>query len=116
MGALTENLEAAGFSTVSTTHLTTIERALKKLGAARATFQLVFADPPYALRETPGLVRAIDEAGLVAEGGRLVVEHDRREEVPDVVGLLAKVDERKFGDTMVTFYARRSRPPEGSAS
>lgn len=111
MAALVENLQGMGFSARSTTLLKPVDRAVKQLGGAGATFELVFADPPYALCETPALLAALEEAGLVAEGGRLVVEHDRREALPAIVGRLEREDERRFGDTLVTFYARRAAPP-----
>lgn len=104
MSALVTNLENTGFSSHSTTLFKPVDRAVRQLGSSGAKFQLVFADPPYALRETPALIAAIAEAGLVSEGGRVVIEHDRREAVPEASGRLVRVDERRFGDTMVTFY------------
>jgi 16S rRNA G966 N2-methylase RsmD len=40
----------------------------------------------------------------VTEGGRLVIEHGRREGLAEASGPLARIDERRFGDTTVTFY------------
>ena len=108
MSALVTNLESTGFSGRSTTLFKPVDRAVRQLGASGTKFDLVFADPPYALQETPALIASIDAAALVGEGGRVVVEHDRREAVPEGSGRLVRVDERRFGDTMVTFYEMRS--------
>ena len=40
------------------------------------------------------------EGALVTPGGRVVVEHDKREELPEKVGPLERVDVRRFGDTL----------------
>jgi 16S rRNA (guanine(966)-N(2))-methyltransferase RsmD len=74
-----------------------------------APFDLVLADPPYAdvpsgalARELGPLLRA---EGVLAEDARVVVEHAARDAPPALEGL-AIVDERRWGDTRVTIYAR----------
>jgi 16S rRNA G966 N2-methylase RsmD len=34
----------------------------------------------------------------------VVIEHDRRNAPPDRIGSLLRTDERRYGDTMVSFY------------
>ena len=53
-------------------------------------------------RAGPWVVGAV--AKLLVEGGMLVVEHDRREALPESAGVLFKVDQRRFGDTVLSFY------------
>jgi 16S rRNA (guanine(966)-N(2))-methyltransferase RsmD len=106
MTALAENIQALGFGPATTTLLKPVDKVLKDLARRGAAFTLVFSDPPYADKAGSVVLEALDAGGLVAPGGRAVIEHDRREALPERVGALAKVDERRFGDTQVSFYER----------
>ncbi len=110
LAVLAENIRALGFGPQTTTLLKPVDRAVRQLGSQGATFELVFADPPYADEALSTLLEQLDALALVSEGGRVIVEHDKRESVPEAAGLLIREDERRFGDTTVTFYRRRSRP------
>jgi 16S rRNA (guanine966-N2)-methyltransferase len=77
--------------------------ALAFLRAARergAQYDLVFLDPPY--RAAAGLAQGLDLAPVLAGGGRVVGESDRREplELP-----MPLTDERRYGDTLIRIYA-----------
>lgn len=43
----------------------------------RQQFDLVFADPPYALKELPGIPRLVLEGSLLKPGGIFVLEHGK---------------------------------------
>ena len=81
-----------------------VARAVPRLVAEARRFSLVFADPPYAQEGVAEVARSVGEAGLLAEGGTLVVEHGRREVAPEEEGDLRRVDSRRFGDTVVSLY------------
>lgn len=84
--------------------------AAKALGEER--FDLVLCDPPWA--DVPRLGATLEAlAGLVADGGALALEHDKRTAAPDLAGLHA-LGTRRYGDTAVTFY-ERDEPPSESA-
>jgi len=68
---------------------------------------LVFVDPPYAFYverapELRRLVEAVVARGLTPEG-RVLSEHRPDEGLGEVAGAKV-VDERRYGDTVVTFY------------
>ena len=68
-------------------------------------WDLVLLDPPYS--EPAALAAALAAVGpLVAPLGRVVAKHFWREAPPARVGLLALERERRFGDTVLTFYRR----------
>ncbi len=97
--ALRANLEALGIDAEVVR-----ADALAALRAARAAarqYDLVFLDPPYrhAARLAPALTEAID--GLVAPGGSVVSESDRR--VPMALDLQL-TDERRYGDTLIRIH------------
>ena len=78
--------------------------AAARLAGEGRSFELVFLDPPYAgARELlAGLEPALGQ--LIAPGGRVVVESDRR----DAPGLdLPMVHERRYGDTTIRIFSAR---------
>jgi 16S rRNA (guanine966-N2)-methyltransferase len=81
--------------------------AMDAVAAARlappAPWRLVFVDPPYASDLAARAVCALDPAGL-APGAVVIIEHDRRGTPPDTLGSLIRTDQRRYGDTMVSFF------------
>lgn len=49
----------------------------KFIKACRMQFDLIFADPPYALKELPEIPDMILNKGMLKEGGLLVFEHGK---------------------------------------
>jgi 16S rRNA (guanine966-N2)-methyltransferase len=95
-----------------------IEGAVERSGGAvraRGPFDLIFADPPYADIASGAAVRAIaailvgerDERCLLADDGRLVVEHAKGDGPPDLPRVTL-IDTRRYGDTSISFYSPAS--------
>lgn len=68
-----------------------------------APYRFVFVDPPYASDLATRSVQAIPTASL-APGAVVVIEHDRRGVPPDALGSLVRTDQRRYGDTMLSFF------------
>ena len=79
------------------------DRAIDKLLAEARRFDLIFADPPYGAKVAASLCGKV--GALLAPEGRFCVEHDKREEAPEQVAGLSRIDQRLFGDTAVSIYA-----------
>ena len=101
------NAETLGFDSQASVLRVRVERAVERLEREGRRFSLAFADPPYAARVGSWVVGAVGV--LLTEGATLAVEHDRREVLPQAAGALLRVDERRFGDTVLSFY--RATPP-----
>ena len=76
--------------------------ALRDLRGER--FDLVFSDPPYALRAAQATLDALLANGLLSPGARVVLETDRREPVPAAPPLALSGD-RRYGDTRVLVFS-----------
>jgi len=97
-----ENAKALGFEPRVMLMRMPVERALQQLQREGRRFDVVFSDPPYAAEVT---ARTLAQAEpLLEPGGTCVMEHDKREAVPDAVSRLVRVDARAFGDTRVAFF------------
>jgi 16S rRNA (guanine966-N2)-methyltransferase len=64
-------------------------------------WQLVFVDPPY---RSDLAVRAVQTLAHLAQDAVIVIEHDRRNAPPDELRSLLRTDQRRYGDTLVSFY------------
>jgi 16S rRNA (guanine966-N2)-methyltransferase len=76
------------------------------VGAARAAgrqYDLVFLDPPYRLAPALGQVLGEPLAAVLAPGGLVVSESDRR--TPLDLPTLTIDDERRYGDTLIRLHA-----------
>lgn len=85
----------------------TAERFLKKTEVAGMTFDIIFADPPYASDELEKVLPLIDGGDILAPGGCLVVEHASKKNIPSPCRDLRPVKNYKYGDTMLTLYRKK---------
>ncbi len=69
-------------------------------------FDLVLLDPPYNASPETAL-RGVDE--VLAVSGLVALEHASRQVAPDRVGSLTKIQDRRSGDSAITFYTRTDR-------
>ena len=72
-------------------------------------WRLVFVDPPYRSDLATRAVVALRDDQLAADAV-VVIEHDRRNAPPDALGSLLRTDQRRYGDTLISFYRRRLPP------
>ncbi|MBP3647332.1 MAG: 16S rRNA (guanine(966)-N(2))-methyltransferase RsmD [Clostridia bacterium] len=79
------------------------KHALTQLASEKKTFDLVFLDPPYKMTELGEICAALADAGLLASGAMMVLEHR--------TGAFGEPDEkfellkqRTYGDTEIHFY------------
>jgi 16S rRNA (guanine(966)-N(2))-methyltransferase RsmD len=66
-------------------------------------WDLVFVDPPYASDLATRVVLALPAEAL-GDRAVIVIEHDRRNAPPDAMGSLLRTDQRRYGDTLISFY------------
>ena len=99
-----ENAASLGFSDLVEVRAAKADRAVERLAQEGRRFELIFADPPYALTACVKVVEWADSLSLLADGGTLILEHDKREILPETSGRLFRADERAFGDTRISLY------------
>lgn len=109
------NAEALGVGSLVTFRREAAEVCLKRLSGG-VPFDLVLLDPPYADRSVTRVLARLAASGLLAPAGLVVVESDRRH-APGAIAGLAVLDERRYGDTLISRYVpagERPRPSTGS--
>ena len=73
----------------------------KFLSACRTKYDLIFADPPYALEELPTLPDVILERSILKEDGWLVIEHGKD---TDFTSHPNHVETRTYGSVHFSFF------------
>ncbi|MEL7603293.1 MAG: 16S rRNA (guanine(966)-N(2))-methyltransferase RsmD [Bacillota bacterium] len=99
---ISKNIDSLGFTGQASVMQMDALSAIARLAGGQA-FDIAFLDPPYRM----GAQQAIEElfrAGLVAPGGRVIVEH-AWEDAPHTLGeQMICADVRKYGDTGLSFF------------
>ena len=95
------NLDSLGFTGRAALMQFDAMTAIGRLSGGQA-FDIVFLDPPYKMGAEQALT-ALFREGLVAPGGRVVVEH-AWEDAPHAEESIERVDTRKYGDTGISFF------------
>ena len=73
----------------------------KFLSACRTKYDLIFADPPYALEQLPTLPDAILERDILKENGWLVIEHGKD---TDFTSHPRHYETRTYGSVHFSFF------------
>ena len=102
LAAVRANLDALGLADRATVVAGDAVAQAARLHPAEP-WRVVFVDPPYRSDLAVRAAGAIPRADL-ADDAVVVIEHDRRNAPPDALGSLLRTDERRYGDTLVSFY------------
>jgi len=86
--------------------------AVHRLGHEGVRFDLVLMDPPYTSGAGQGALEALVEAGVLAPAAMVVLERARSHSLPAVAGL-SLLDERRYGETLITRFTVLACDPDG---
>jgi 16S rRNA (guanine966-N2)-methyltransferase len=67
-------------------------------------FDLIFLDPPYGQGLVSVVLECLAELRLAAAPALAVAEHHRQDAIPAVCGAWRRIKERRYGDTVVSFF------------
>jgi 16S rRNA (guanine966-N2)-methyltransferase len=114
LAALRANVESLGVEERSRVVAGDVRDAVRRLAGA-PPFDLVLADPPWALVDGGDALRVMADLArspLLSKDTLVVLEHSSRTPSPDVERL-SKEQVRRYGDAALTFYkpAILARPP-----
>jgi 16S rRNA (guanine(966)-N(2))-methyltransferase RsmD len=73
------------------------EKAIEKV---EGKFDLIFADPPYAMKGIPELAKKILSLDLLTDGGVFILEHGKEVETEN----LPVTETRKYGRVIFSFF------------
>lgn len=99
------NLGALGIGTGVEILATDALQGLESLAARRVRADFIFLDPPYAAEEEClAALELLDGLRLLAPSGLVIVEHSRRQELPERLTNLERTRVLVQGDAALSFY------------
>ena len=101
-----ENLEKTGFASKGHVYCTNVKRALTFI---HDSYNIIFADPPYALPKPDEFIQELVESDIMDVGAILVVPHSSRVPFRQAYSQLGLVKERRHGDTMISVYRKEAK-------
>lgn len=105
-----QNIRHVGFQGRARVWCTDVRRFVDRARRKEDRYTIIFLDPPYEAGLVAKSLKMIGKAALffLAEGGVVVAEHSRREQVPSEAALLGKQRELVYGDTVLSFYVMQA--------
>jgi len=108
--ALRANLDSLGLAGRSTV-LPLLVRAATRRVVANGPYDLVLCDPPWPnLASATATLSSLVRLGILAEQGRLVLEHPKSQTV-ELAGGLVVTDTRRWGGTAVSIFQQAADEP-----
>jgi 16S rRNA (guanine966-N2)-methyltransferase len=106
--AIDRNLATTGLSGAATVLAIDSMAAVERFGEPDQAFDLILFDPPYKIEAAELEAALIKAAGCLSERGLMVLEH--RADLPalEIDSKLNLVDRRRYGDTGLSFYEKKS--------
>lgn len=98
-----ENLNHCKLSDKATIIIRDAKQALQEFSSS--SFDLVFLDPPYGHGLVEHALVEIDKQGILNEDGIICAETGADEMLPESVGQLRRIDQRRYGTIMINFYS-----------
>lgn len=78
----------------------------KALTLANREFDIIFVDPPYREGYYGEVFELVEEYGLLADGGVIVVEHLNDNELSDNILGFSRIKHKRYGTIGVDFFER----------
>lgn len=104
--AIKKNLRRFGLTGKADVWLAPVARALRALAKRGAAFDVIFLDPPYDRGLIEPSLEMIARLDLLSASGVMVAEHSAREEIRSRIDGLILYDQRRYGDTLLSFLRR----------
>ena len=100
-----KNLSLCKLAEKTTIHIKDALDCLHEFTAG--SFDLIFLDPPYYQGLAEQALLETENKGILSDDGILCVETGAKEVLPESVGNLQQIDQRRYGTIMINFYAHK---------
>jgi 16S rRNA (guanine966-N2)-methyltransferase len=79
--------------------------AVKQFSRAGRIFDVVFLDPPYDQELAKKALKTLGAYVILHANSRLIIEHDKREILPEETGRIHLLKRKKYGSKILSIYA-----------
>lgn len=80
--------------------------AIKAFHQQKKKFEIIFLDPPYYHDASKKTLQTLDAYDILAPNGLVVVQHFKKDNLPDNLGVLSLFRQARYGDTVLSFYKK----------
>jgi len=101
-----ENIKKACLEEKSIVFKKNVLVALNILKRKKESFEIIFMDPPYGKNLAIPVLEILSKSNLLKQKGYIIVEHSRKEALPEKVGSIRKYKHRTYGNTIISFYIK----------
>ncbi|HCG64304.1 MAG TPA: 16S rRNA (guanine(966)-N(2))-methyltransferase RsmD [Sphaerochaeta sp.] len=83
-----------------------VANVLRFLPQAKQQYHIVYADPPFPMKNKTALATLVDKHHVLEPGGLFIIHYPAEEQKlwPQQIGSLTWIDERKYGRSLLRFY------------
>jgi len=110
VNAIKRNLLELGINNKYQILETEAAKGIKKLQRKGEQFDFLFADPPYEKGFIREIFQYLGEGEMISSSGVAIFQHSIREDIPGTLtGTFMLTDQRRYGDTRISFFKRMER-------
>jgi len=85
------------------------EEAVRDLFGLGKRFDLIFLDPPYYRDLSKKTLQTLADYDILSHNGLIVVQHFKKDKLPDTLGVLSLLKRSRYGDTVLSFYRKSKK-------
>jgi len=82
------------------------EKAIKNFYETRKEFDIIFLDPPYYRDLAKKTLQILGAYDILAPNGLIVLQHFKKDNLPEASGDLVLCKQKGYGDTFLSFYQK----------
>jgi 16S rRNA (guanine966-N2)-methyltransferase len=101
---LKTNLDHCRLSSAVDIYPCTTESFLERVKMSNATFDIVFADPPYRMDSACRLLPSLAQSAIIATQTTVILEHPTKQIMPPHIGRLRWLRQYRYGDTSLSTF------------
>ena len=105
LSAIKKNIEALKLK-VCNLYPQEAREAARRLHKEEREFDIIFLDPPYYIGLSKNTLQILEAYDILAPNGFIVVQHFKKDNLPDALGDLRLFKQAKYGDTILSFYKK----------
>jgi 16S rRNA (guanine966-N2)-methyltransferase len=110
VNAIKKNLEELGFRNKCEILATEVKKGIRQIQKKGESFDFLYADPPYDKGYVEEILWYLREGNIVSSESLIILQHSLRESLPvDRAGIFILTDQRRYGDTLISFFRRNVR-------
>ena len=107
--AIEHNLKALGIASHAELIAADVQEIIPALAGRGRKFDLIFLDPPYYRGTAEKTLQRLAEYDILQNPGYLVIQHFKRDPIPDRQGTFFSFKQAHYSDTLLTFYRKEAQ-------